>query len=61
MKMITFFCLFVAISSTADEQIEKLKNETIVKYRIYKSDSYIEDDMKKKNSDKIKRALNLVF
>jgi len=42
------------------ENIEKLKEISIEKFRIYTNDGYVENDMKSKNDKKIKKCLSLV-
>lgn len=42
------------------EQFEKLKNNTVVKIRIYTNDGYVENDTKEKHAKKIQTALKLV-
>ena len=42
------------------EQFEQLKNNTIIKIRIYTNDGYIEEDTKEKHAKKIPYALKLV-
>src|SRR5690606_30477557 len=43
-----------------EEEFEKLKNNTVVKVRIYTNDGYVEEDVKEKNSKKIPIMLKLV-
>lgn len=51
----------VLISYLIDkEQIQSIKSNIIVKTRIYTNESYVESDMKTKNYNKIKKALQLV-
>ena len=42
------------------EQFEQLRNNTVVKIRIYTNDGYVEDDTKEKHAKKIPAALKLV-
>jgi len=42
------------------ENAEKLKNNKVVKIRIYTSDGYVEDDTKLKHAEKIISSLNLL-
>ena len=41
------------------ENAEKLKNNKVVKIRIYTTDGYVEDDTKEKHAEKIRIALKL--
>ncbi|MDJ1505206.1 hypothetical protein [Xanthocytophaga agilis] len=42
------------------EQFEQLKNNIVVRDRIYTTDGYVEDDTKEKNAKKISEALKLI-
>lgn len=42
------------------EQLNKLKNNKAVKFRIYSSLGYLEDDLKLNNYEKLKEALTLI-
>jgi hypothetical protein len=43
-----------------DAQFEMLKNNTVVKVRIYTSDGYVEDETKEKYAIKMQKAIKLV-
>lgn len=47
------------IYSIANDQIEKLKNNSIIRVRIYTTNGYVEEDTKPKNADIIMNALKL--